>query len=88
MDHPEAGLRVFLVRLARGGSASPHVTHKGVELVTVAAGLVQVILGTGRPVLRTGEALLAEETSIEGWRNLGLREASFFWILRDSRPDR
>jgi transcriptional regulator with XRE-family HTH domain len=88
LDYAEAGLRVYLVRLPRGGSAQPHVTHKGVELVTVARGLVQVVLGTGRPVLRTGEALLAEETSIEGWRNLGVGEASLFWILRDPRRDR
>jgi transcriptional regulator with XRE-family HTH domain len=87
LDDPETGLRAYLLRLPRGGSAEPHVNHKGVELVAVASGLVQVLLATGRPVLRTGEALLVEETPIAGWRNLGLGEATLFWILRDPRRD-
>jgi hypothetical protein len=49
----------------------------------VASGLVQVQLTTGQPVLRGGEALLAESSRIEGWRNLSDREALVFWILRD-----
>ena len=87
LDDPRAGLRAYLLRLPRRGSAEPHLTHKGVELVAVASGLVQVLLGTGRPVLRTGEGLLVEETPILGWRNLGVSEASLFWILRDPRRD-
>jgi hypothetical protein len=59
------------------------VTHKGTELVAVANGLVQVILATGRPVLRGGEALLVETATIERWRNVGSSEAVLFWILRD-----
>ncbi len=87
LDDPEAGLRAYLVRLPRRGSGEPHISHKGVELITVASGLVQVLLGTGRPVLRTGEALVADETPIAGWRNLGVGEAALFWILRDPRHD-
>lgn len=87
LDDRQAGLRVFLVRIPRRGSAEPHITHKGVELVTVASGLVQVLLETGRPVLTTGEALLLDETPITGWRNLGVGEATLFWILRDPRRD-
>lgn len=87
LDDREAGLRAYLLRLPRRGSAEPHVSHKGVELVAVASGLVQVLLQTGRPVLRTGEALLLDETPIAGWRNLGLGEATLFWILRDARHD-
>lgn len=87
LDDPEAGLRSYLVRLPRRGSAEPHIRHKGVEMVSVASGLVQVILGTGRPVLRTGESLVVEDTSITAWRNLGVGEASLFWILRDPRRD-
>jgi hypothetical protein len=63
------------------------VTHKGVELVAVASGLVQVLLSTGRPVLRAGEALLVDDTPISGWRNLAASEASLFWVLRDARRD-
>ena len=55
----------------------------GVELVAVAAGLVQVILPTGRPVLRQGEALLVERSGVSGWRNIGEDDALVFWILRD-----
>jgi transcriptional regulator with XRE-family HTH domain len=87
LDDPEAGLRAYLVRLPRRGEAEPHVSHKGPELVAVASGLVQVLLGTGRPVLRRGEALLVEATQIAGWRNLGVGEAGLFWILRDPRQD-
>ena len=87
LDDRQAGLRAFLVRIPRRGSAQPHISHKGVELVTVASGLVQVLLETGRPVLTAGEALLLDETPIAGWRNLGVGEATLFWILRDPRRD-
>jgi hypothetical protein len=49
----------------------------------VANGLVQVVLANGRPVLRRGELLLVEATTIEQWRNLAPSEATLFWILRD-----
>ena len=88
LDDRQAGLRVYLVRIPRRGSAEPHIEHKGIELVTVASGLVQVLLSTGRPVLTTGEALLLDETPIAGWRNLGVGEATLFWTLRDPRRDR
>jgi transcriptional regulator with XRE-family HTH domain len=87
LDDGGAGLRAYLVRLPQRGSAEPHLSHKGVELVAVASGLVQVLLPTGRPVLRAGETLLIDEAPIEGWRNLGLGDATLFWILRDPRRD-
>ena len=87
LDDREAGLRAYLVRLPQRGTVEPHMSHKGVELVAVASGLVQVLLATGRPVLRAGEALIVEEAPIAGWRNLGVGEAALFWILRDSRRD-
>jgi transcriptional regulator with XRE-family HTH domain len=83
LDDPRAGLRAYAVRLSPGGSAEPAFAHKGVELVAVAAGLVQVLLETGRPVLRTGEALIADTSGVAGWRNLGEREALVFWVLHD-----
>ena len=83
LDNPEAGLRVYVVRLPPGGSGSPGILHKGVEAVTVASGLVQVVLSTGRPVLRAGETLLAERSGVASWRNLSDHEAMLFWILRD-----
>jgi len=87
LDDRNAGLRAYLVRLPRRGSAAPHIAHKATELVAVAGGLVQVVLETGRPVLRSGEALLVEDAPIVGWRNLGVGDATIFWILRDPRRD-
>jgi transcriptional regulator with XRE-family HTH domain len=83
LDDPRAGLRAYLVRLSPGGTASPDFSHKGVELVTVAAGLVQVQLASGSPVLRQGEALIADKSGVSGWRNLGDRDALVFWVLHD-----
>ena len=86
LDNPEVGLRSYLVRIPPRATIEPHVQHKGIELVAVAAGLVQVLLATGSPVLRAGETLLAEDVPMTGWRNLGAGEATLFWILRDARP--
>jgi transcriptional regulator with XRE-family HTH domain len=83
LDDPATGMRAYLVRLPPRQSGAPHVAHKGIQLVTVANGLVQVVLGTGRPVIRSGEAILVEAAAIERWRNLGPSEAMLFWILRD-----
>jgi transcriptional regulator with XRE-family HTH domain len=84
LDDPRVGLRVYVVRLSRGAAATPDFAHKGVEVVTVAAGLVQVLLESGRPVLRRGEALIADTTAVAGWRNLSDREATVFWVLHDA----
>jgi transcriptional regulator with XRE-family HTH domain len=83
LDDPEAGLRAYLVRLAPGATATPNIDHKGTELVAVVGGLVQVQLTSGRPVLRQGEALLADRSSIRGWRNIAQRPAALFWVIRD-----
>ena len=88
LDDKHGGLRAYLVRIPRRGTAQPHLTHKGVELVAVASGLVQVLLETGKPVLTTGETLLLDGTPVISWRNLGVGEATLFWILRDPRRDR
>jgi transcriptional regulator with XRE-family HTH domain len=85
LDELGVGLRVFLARLPPRASARPDERHKGVEAVTVAAGLVQIELGDRRAALRAGEALVAEASSITGWRNVGESEAMLFWILRDPR---
>jgi transcriptional regulator with XRE-family HTH domain len=83
LDDPAAGIRAYLVRIPPRDSGSPHIVHKGPELVAVASGLVQVVLANSRPVLRRGEVLLVEATTIERWRNLGPADATLFWILRD-----
>ena len=83
LDDPASGLRAYLVHLPPRQTGSPHLAHKGTELVAIANGLVQIVLANGRPVLRRGEVLLIDATTIEGWRNLGPSEATLFWILRD-----
>ena len=85
LDELGVGLRVFLARLAPRTEGRPDERHKGVEAVAVAAGLVQIELGSRRAALRAGEALVAEASSITAWRNVGESEAMLFWILRDAR---
>jgi transcriptional regulator with XRE-family HTH domain len=83
LDDPDAGLRAYLIRLPPGGAGKPTVTAKGVELVAVITGLVQVVLSTGRPVLRQGDALLADRDAITGWRINSHHPAAALWVIRD-----
>lgn len=84
LDDPKSGMRAFLVRLAPGESGQPPRPHKGVELVLVARGLVQLELGPDTPVLRTGDAALATTVPVLSWRNLTSEPVVLFWILRDA----
>jgi transcriptional regulator with XRE-family HTH domain len=83
LDDAEAGLRAYLVSLPRSAVVEAPFSHKGPELVGVVSGLVQVLVGSGRPVLRRGETLLASRRGIDGWRNVGETEAQCMWVLRD-----
>ncbi len=83
LDDPKAGLRAYLVRLDAGGSGSPQFPHKGVELVLVASGLVQLTIGSDTPVVRAGDAALAASVGVSGWRNLTNTPALLFWVVRD-----
>ena len=83
LEDPTAGLRAYLVSLRPGATGSPPIAHKGVELVLVANGLVQIDLGSATPVLRAGDAALATKVAVVGWRNLSAEPARLFWILRD-----
>jgi transcriptional regulator with XRE-family HTH domain len=88
LSDPRLGLGVHLLRLEAGESAVLDVTHEGVELVAVAMGLVQLELTTGKPTLRQGEALVADNDRVLGCRNVSDREALVFWILRDQPAKR
>jgi hypothetical protein len=46
---------------------------------------VQVNVGDQTPAIRDGEVLLADCSRIDGWRNLGEREAVLFWIVTAAR---
>ncbi len=83
LDDPRAGLRASLIRLGPGESGSPPIPHKGKEMVLVSSGLIQVQVGSDTPVVRAGDAILAAEVAITGWRNLTREPAQLFWILRD-----
>ena len=83
LDDPKTGLRAFLIRVAPGASGQPPHTHKGVELILVAAGLVQLEVGRDTPVLRGGDAALVTTVPLSSWRNLTADPAVLFWILRD-----
>jgi hypothetical protein len=49
----------------------------------VVSGLVQVLLGSGGPILRRGETLLATRRGIDAWRNVGDSDAQCLWVRRD-----
>jgi transcriptional regulator with XRE-family HTH domain len=83
LDDPKAGLRAYLVRLEAGESGAPEHLHKGVELVVVASGLVQLTIGSDTPVMRAGDAVLATAVAVSGWRNLMNTPALLFWVVRD-----
>jgi transcriptional regulator with XRE-family HTH domain len=83
LDDAEAGMRAYLVSMPRSATVEAPFAHKGTELVGVVSGLVQVLLGSGRPVLRRGETLLASRRGIDAWRNVGESEAQCLWVLRD-----
>lgn len=83
LDDPKAGLRAYLIRLQPGEAAAPETQHKGIELVLVASGLVQVTIGSDTPVMRAGDVALATRAPVTGWRNLVNEPALLFLVLRD-----
>jgi transcriptional regulator with XRE-family HTH domain len=83
LDDAEAGMRAYLVSMPQSATVEAPFAHKGPELVGVVSGLVQVVLASGRPVLRRGETLLASRRGIDAWRNVGDSDAQCLWVLRD-----
>ena len=77
------GLRAYLVDLAAGESSFPPFEHRGIALITVLRGLVQVDLDDDRPVVRAGDALVVEDGAVRAWRNLRGEPARLQWVLRD-----
>jgi len=83
LDDPAIGLRAYLIHLRAGEAGTPHLAHKGPELLVGSSGLVQVDLGSDMPVMRAGDAVLATKVHIRGWRNLLAEPARLIWVLRD-----
>ncbi len=77
------GARVFLVELPGRETGTPDARHRGVEVIAAIRGLVQIQLGSDRPVLRGGDALIVEHDEVASWRNLRDDPAAFYRILRD-----
>jgi len=78
-------LRIDLVHLGPREAGAPIERPDGEGIVAVSRGLVQVHVGDQMPAIRDGEVLLADSGRIDGWRNLGDREAALFWIVAASR---
>ena len=51
LNDASAGLRAYLIHLDSAEKGAPPIQHKGVEMVLVAQGLVQVDLGAATPVM-------------------------------------
>lgn len=75
-----SNVRIDLVHLGAREAGAPIERHDGEGIVAVSRGLVQVQVGDQTPAIRHGEVLLADSARVNGWRNLGDREAVLFWI--------
>jgi transcriptional regulator with XRE-family HTH domain len=73
-------VRIDLVHLGAREAGAPIERQDGEGIVAVSRGLVQVRVGDQTPAIRDGEVLLAPCSRVNGWRNLGDREAVLFWI--------
>jgi hypothetical protein len=69
------------VHLGPREAGAPIERQEGEGIVAVSRGLVQVHVGDQTPAIRDGEVLLAECSRVDGWRNLGDRDAALFWIV-------
>jgi transcriptional regulator with XRE-family HTH domain len=72
---------VALVRLPPRASGAPDPGQHGQAVITVGAGLVQVLVDDATPSLRQGDALTCEASRVTGWRNLGDGDAMLFWTV-------
>jgi hypothetical protein len=61
---------------------APPFPFKGLELVAVGSGLIQLTVGPETPVMRAGDVVLADKDAVGGWRNLIAEPALLFWILK------
>ncbi len=63
-------------------ATAPDGEHKGIELVLVASGLVQVTIAGDIPLIRAGDVALATPAHVTGWRNLVNEPALLYGVLR------
>ena len=78
--------QIDLVHLGPREAGAPTDGQDGDGIVAVSRGLVQVQVGDQAPTIREGEVLVADCSRVNGWRNLGDRDAALFWIVVEPRP--
>lgn len=76
-----ADLRVDLIHLDAHQATRLTEAQRGVEVIAVASGLIQVQIAKQTPTVRQGEVLVANSQRIQGARNLAPAPAMLFWIV-------
>jgi transcriptional regulator with XRE-family HTH domain len=74
-------LRIDLVHLGPREAGAPIERQEGEGIVAVSRGPVRVHVGDQTAAIRDGEVLLTECSRVDGWRNLGDRDAALFWTV-------
>lgn len=81
VDAANGPYRLYEFRLDPGAHGSPPTHARGSELVLLGRGLLMITLADGStPVIREGEALLANGVAVTDWRNLAEDQAVGFWV--------
>ena len=80
LEDAGSNLRIDLVHLEPRESDVPPPGQRGLSILAVASGLVQVTVGDHAPTVRSGEVLVAAGERIDAWRNLGQAAAVAFCI--------
>lgn len=82
VDSGETDYRLYEFRLDPGAHGTPPAHPRGTEIVLLGQGLLMVTMTDGStPVIREGEALVAQGTGVADWKNLDEDQAIGFWIV-------
>lgn len=82
VDSGETDFRLYEFRLDPGAHGTPPAHPRGTEIVLLGQGLLMVTMTDGStPVIREGEALVAQGTGVADWKNLDEDQAIGFWIV-------
>lgn len=82
VDSGENDFRLYEFRLDPGAHGTPPAHPRGTEIVLLGQGLLMVTMTDGStPVIREGEALVAQGTGVADWKNLDEDQAIGFWIV-------
>jgi transcriptional regulator with XRE-family HTH domain len=82
VDSGETDFRLYEFRLDPGAHGTPPAHPRGTEIVLLGQGLLMVTMTDGStPVIREGEALVAQGTGVADWKNVDEDQAIGFWIV-------